>query len=209
MLESNGFYNILIGVTGSVATVKLTELIEEITNVYRKLKDSEESIVTPRFRVVRTDNSKRFVSKENLLLHFRHLGPEDLEVFDDEDEWGSWRGMSDPVLHIELRRWADVFVIAPLDANTMAKIANGICDNLLTCTVRAWDMSKPLIYCPAMNTLMYEHPITSEHLSKLDALGYLRVDSIEKKLACGDTGIGAMATVDTIARKVVDCCPNS
>ncbi len=53
--------------------------------------------------------------------------------------------MGDPVLHIELRRWADVLLVAPLSANTLAKMANGLADNLLTCVVRAWDFSKPLL----------------------------------------------------------------
>lgn len=128
-----------------------------------------------------------------------------VEFLDDQDEWSQWTKMSDPVLHIELRKWADIFVIAPLDANTMSKIANGICDNLLTCVIRAWDMSKTLLYCPAMNVHMYEHPITAEHLSKLDSFGYVRIDCVEKQLACGDVGLGGMATVDTIAERVVEC----
>ena len=53
------------------------------------------------------------------------------------------------MLHIELRRWADALIIAPLSANTLAKVANGLCDNLLTCVVRAWDWHKPLLVrCP-------------------------------------------------------------
>lgn len=93
-------------------------------------------------------------------------------------------------------------VIAPLDANTMAKIANGLCDNLLTCTVRAWDMKKPLLFCPAMNTFMWEHPITSSHVEQLVNIGYTHVPPIRKTLACGDTGIGAMAEVETIVSLV-------
>ncbi len=60
----------------------------------------------------------------------------------DESDWRDWQKVGDPVLHIELRRWADIFVIAPLSANTLAKMANGMCDNLLTCIVRAWDFKK-------------------------------------------------------------------
>ena len=96
-------------------------------------------------------------------------------------------------MHIELRRWADVFVIAPLSANTLAKIASvchhlppgplhlavqkeptlpgvwmqGMCDNLLTCVVRAWDYGKPLLVAPAMNTFMWENPFTNRHLQEL------------------------------------------
>jgi hypothetical protein len=63
----------------------------------------------------------------------------------DEDEWRQWAAVGDPVVHIELRRWADALVIAPLSANTLAKAAGGLCDNLLTCAVRAWDFGRPLV----------------------------------------------------------------
>ncbi|CAB4317634.1 unnamed protein product [Prunus armeniaca] len=62
--------------------------------------------------------------------------------------------MGDSVLHIELRCWADIMVIASLSANTLSKIAKGLCDNLLTCVVHAWDYSKPFFVAPAMNTLL-------------------------------------------------------
>ena len=87
---------------------------------------------------------------------------------------GSPRGgadeRTDEVLHIELRRWADVLLIAPLDANTLAKLAVGLSDNCLTCVWRAWDPVRPVILAPAMNTLMWEHAITARHLSQLGAM---------------------------------------
>ncbi|KAK2562959.1 Phosphopantothenoylcysteine decarboxylase [Acropora cervicornis] len=76
-------------------------------------------------------------------------------------------------------------VIAPLDANTMAKISCGLCDNLLTCTIRAWDVKKPLLFCPAMNTFMWEHPITSVQVKQLIHMGYTHIPPIKKTLACG------------------------
>ncbi|KAM8891151.1 phosphopantothenoylcysteine decarboxylase isoform 2-T2 [Spinachia spinachia] len=115
---------------------------------------------------------------------------------------GLWTQRTDPVLHIELRRWADLLVIAPLDANTLGKIANGICDNLLTCVVRAWDTRRPLLFCPAMNTAMWQHPITAQQVSKLTEFGYVDVPCISKKLVCGDEGKGAMAEVSTIVSVV-------
>lgn len=63
----------------------------------------------------------------------------------DEEEWRAWQAKGDPVQHIELRKWADILVIAPLSANTLAKMAQGLCDNCLTSVVRAWDWSKPLL----------------------------------------------------------------
>ncbi len=149
----------------------------------------------------------------------------------DEDEWpGRAEGrrfqLGEPVLHIELRRWADLFLIAPLDANTLAKLANGLCDNALSCVWRAWDLKKPVVLAPAMNTLMWQHPFTRRHLRgiALDAgaahiPGHfdeaaiiacinersptLRiVPPIEKQLACGDVGLGAMAEIETIVATV-------
>uniref|UniRef100_A0A8C4ZZN0 Phosphopantothenoylcysteine decarboxylase n=1 Tax=Gadus morhua TaxID=8049 RepID=A0A8C4ZZN0_GADMO len=102
---------------------------------------------------------------------------------------GLWTQRSDPVLHIELRRWADLFVIAPLDANTLGKIASGICDNLLTCVVRAWESSRPLLFCPAMNTAMWNHPITARQIASLKDFGYVEIPCIAKKLVCGDEGL--------------------
>ncbi|KAA0197154.1 hypothetical protein HAZT_HAZT001345 [Hyalella azteca] len=123
-----------------------------------------------------------------------------LTLTGDEMEWRAWKGRGDPVLHIQLRRWADVFVIAPLSANTLAKLANGLCDNLLTSVARAWDPCKPLLFCPAMNTFMYEHPLTARHISTLKDFGYTEVPAISKRLMCGDEGSGAMAEVaDVVA----------
>src|SRR5205085_10485109 len=92
----------------------------------------------------------------------------------DEDEWpgrsdGRRYERGEPVLHIELRRWADLLLIAPLDANTLAKLANGLADNCLTCVWRAWEPARPVVLAPAMNTLMWEHPLTGRHLRQLAA----------------------------------------
>uniref|UniRef100_A0A8C0MPF3 Phosphopantothenoylcysteine decarboxylase n=1 Tax=Canis lupus familiaris TaxID=9615 RepID=A0A8C0MPF3_CANLF len=115
---------------------------------------------------------------------------------------GMWKCRSDPVLHIDLRRWADLMLVAPLDANTLGKVASGICDNLLTCVIRAWDCRKPLLFCPAMNTVMWEHPITAQQVGQLKAFGYVEIPCVAKKLVCGDQGLGAMAEVGTIVDKV-------
>lgn len=102
------------------------------------------------------------------------------------------------VLHINLVKNYDALVIAPLSANTLAKIANGICDNLLTCVARAWDFNKPFIVAPAMNTNMWNHPITKEHVDKITSWGVRVVPPVEKTLFCGDTGIGAMENIGDI-----------
>lgn len=124
--------------------------------------------------------------------------PASVRLYTDEDEWSSWSKIGDDVLHIELRKWADAMVIAPLSANTLAKVAGGLCDNLLTCIVRAWDFSKPIYVAPAMNTFMWDNPFTEKHLESLKNLGFVVISPVCKKLACGDYGNGAMAEPSVI-----------
>ncbi|XP_051012486.1 phosphopantothenoylcysteine decarboxylase isoform X4 [Acomys russatus] len=76
--------------------------------------------------------------------------------------------------------------------------------NTLTCVIRAWDLSKPLLFCPAMNTAMWEHPLTARQVGQLKAFGYVEIPCVSKKLVCGDQGLGAMAEVETIVAKVKD-----
>ncbi|KAL8522972.1 hypothetical protein ACS0TY_013072 [Phlomoides rotata] len=96
-----------------------------------------------------------------------------------------------------------MMVIAPLSANTLAKITGGLCDNLVTCIVRAWDYNKPLFIAPAMNILMSDNPFTKRHLAALDELGTsLIIPPVKKKLACGDYGNGAMAEPSLICSTV-------
>nr|XP_048272933.1 phosphopantothenoylcysteine decarboxylase isoform X3 [Myodes glareolus] len=71
-----------------------------------------------------------------------------------------------------------------------------------TCVIRAWDLSKPLLFCPAMNTAMWEHPLTAQQVDQLKAFGYVEIPCVSKKLVCGDQGLGAMAEVETIVGKV-------
>uniref|UniRef100_A0A182N9P8 Phosphopantothenoylcysteine decarboxylase n=1 Tax=Anopheles dirus TaxID=7168 RepID=A0A182N9P8_9DIPT len=179
--------NILIGCTGSVATIKLPLLVEKL----RQLADFELEV-----QVIVTEHARHFFSPDEL--------PSTVTVHTDQDEWSSWQKRGDPVLHIELGKWADLLVIAPLDANSLAKMASGLCDNLLLCTTRAWDPDKPLLFCPAMNTRMWQHPITGQQIETLKSWGHREVPCIAKTLMCGDTGLGAMAEVDTIVSVVSD-----
>ncbi|CAH2095901.1 unnamed protein product [Euphydryas editha] len=182
--------NILIGITGSVAAIKLPILIKSILEMNTKDQNYDFEV-----SVICTERSKHFI-KENEITNFS------CRLYDDAYEWSSWQGRGDPVVHVDLGKWADMMVIAPLDANSLAKISQGICDNLLTCTVRAWDISKPLLFCPAMNTRMWNHPITSKQIAALKEFGYEEISPINKKLMCGDTGVGGMAEVDTIVQRI-------
>ena len=110
---------VLLGATGSVAAIKLGQLASAL------LEFAD-------VRVVATAGACHFFEESALPAAA-------LPVLGDDDEWRAWRRVGDPVLHIELRRWADALLIAPLSANSLAKLACGLCDNLLTCVVRAWD----------------------------------------------------------------------
>jgi phosphopantothenoylcysteine decarboxylase len=130
-----------------------------------------------------------------------------------DDEWQGWNRMGDPVLHVELRDWADIVVIAPLSAHTLAKLASGLCDDTLTCVLRAWDFghhverpAKYVVLAPAMNTAMWQHPLTQEQLQKIKSFSESDVVRIVppmvKTLACGEVGQGALAEVTKIVTEV-------
>lgn len=170
---------ILWGLTGSVATIRAPLLANALLAV-----GEVQAVVTERAR------------------HFLDPLPDSIRANTDEEEWSRWRKLGDPVLHIELRRWADLFVIAPASADFLAKLAGGICDNLLLSVARAWDFSRPMVVAPAMNTRMWEHPITETHLELLRSWGIRVVLPVEKKLACEDIGIGALAPPDDIVKAI-------
>jgi phosphopantothenoylcysteine decarboxylase len=141
---------------------------------------------------------------------------------DSEDEWRLWNRLGDPVMHIELRDWADCLVVAPLSAHTLAKLANGLCDDVLSSVARAWDFSsgghlskKPMVLAPAMNTYMWEHPITKQQLERVQHFFGAAAVTAEgmsqccpivqpqvKTLACGQLGNGALAEVSDIVDAV-------
>lgn len=205
---------VLLGVTGSVAAIHTRLLFEELQGAGHQVK------------VVATQSSLYFFNPLELGSPANTQRDRQTVIL-DEDEWpgidsGTTYQRGDSVLHIELRRWADAFVIAPLDANTLAKLALGICDNCLTCVYRAWDRTRRIVLAPAMNTLMWEHPATARHLRQIaeditgegvpedrdtlalsawinDNLSTLKIAKPQsKQLACDDIGIGAMAARDTI-----------
>jgi phosphopantothenoylcysteine decarboxylase len=176
---------ILLGLSGSVASIKALELFEALSC------GGQHEV-----KIVATEKALHFTPNLSSSLPVGAL-------ITDADEWSSWEKMGDPVVHIELRRWADLFVIAPCSANTLAKIAYGLSDNAVTCTVRCWKpKEKPLLIAPAMNTAMWENEVTGEHLERARKFGATIIDPVVKTLACGDTGQGAMASIPTIVDHV-------
>lgn len=177
--------NIIVGITGSVAAIKTTNMVaalSEFANV----------------RLVTTQHAEYFIQSEYAQL--KQLG---VQIFRDSDEWPTLHSryqIGEPILHIEMRRWADIIMVAPMDANTLAKLVHGFCDNLLTSIIRAWDWDKSVLLCPAMNTVMWNNPPTAEQIAIMQKRGAIIIEPIEKKLACNDVGMGAMAQVDDIVK---------
>ena len=203
--------NVILGMTGSVASIKAGELITKLAYDDRiHAAVGHEDTAVNSLKVVATKAAKHFFNWEELKKDLSSPSVS-IEFHSDEEEWRDWKKVGDPVLHIELRRWADILVIAPCSANTLAKLANGLCDDLLSCIVRAWDFKDPnkrLVIAPAMNTMMWESPFTQKHLETLVELGGGTMDDqkrvqiigpVEKTLACGDVGNGAMASPEDIA----------
>jgi len=176
--------------TGSVASVKVPELAASLCTFAEVVV-----ILTRPGHIMATRVASRYAPAR--VFEWELLqGDGQLHVLGDEDEWEGYENVAeDPVLHIELRRWADVAVVAPCSANTLAKVALGICDNLATCFLRAWDPEKPVVFAPAMNTVMWEHPSTAQHLRTLESWGYRILPPASKRLACGDVGRGALPPV--------------
>ena len=111
-------------------------------------------------------------------------------MFETTDSWD--------VEHVSLADTADLIVIAPATANVIAKLATGICDDLLTCTVTA-TKAKVLI-APAMNDGMYTNPVVQENIKRLKKLGYKFVGPVKGRLACGRVGMGRLSDVDEIVK---------
>jgi phosphopantothenoylcysteine decarboxylase len=210
---------LILGVTGSVAAVRTPALLAALSAAGHDV------------RIVATEPSLYFFDPHSLVPPDRQDagGGKATPLYRNSDEWPKphyQRG--DEVLHIAFRSWADILVVAPLDANTLAKFSVGIADNFLTSIYRSWDFSKPVVLAPAMNTLMWVSPVTRRQLRQLledhstgpipddfsldeapslfarYAPKIILVPPQAKTLACGDVGIGAMAEVADIARVVME-----
>lgn len=159
---------IVVGVSGGIAAYKACDLVSKLSK-----KDYE-------VKVILTKHAEKFVSK----LTFEALCHNYVEtdLFDESNE--------DPIAHITLAKWADLMIIVPATANIIAKVTHGISDDLLSTTFLACNKHKMI--CPAMNTQMYENPITQKNIQACKELGYQILDPVVGHLACNDTGRGKM-----------------
>ena len=172
---------ILLGITGGIAAYKIPHLVRLITKAGSSAQ------------VIMTDNARNFVAPMTLgTLSGR-------KVFTDSD-------FDETIPHIKLAQWAEVLVIAPCTANTLAKIAHGISDNLLTSTVTA--ASCPVLVFPAMNEHMYMNAAVQENIETLKRRGIFVADPEAGALACGDSGKGRMPEPEEIMHEIFRAlCP--
>ena len=172
---------LLLGVSGSIAAYKAAELV-------RLLKKAGAEV-----QVLMTGDAARFIPP----LTLGTLSERDVltEIFPEHAE-GSW------TQHVTLGLWADLFVIAPATAQTLAKLTHGFSDSMLTAT--ALSARCPLLVCPAMDHDMYRHPATQANLKRLREFGYEVMEPGYGELASGLIGYGRMPEPEAIARRVVE-----
>lgn len=171
MLENK---NILLGVTGGIAAYKIATLAS-------MLKKQKANV-----KVIMTENAAKFITPmtfETLTANKVYI-----DTFDRNFEF--------KVDHIELGKWADVFLIAPASADVTGKLANGIADDMLTTTALA--MRCPIVISPAMNTTMYENKIVRHNMMKLRTYGMEVILPDSGHLACGDSGAGKMPQAEML-----------
>jgi phosphopantothenoylcysteine decarboxylase/phosphopantothenate--cysteine ligase len=185
--------NIILGVTASIAIYKSCELI-------RKLKEYGFSVT-----VVMTKEAEELIKP----IVFQSLSGRRVYragMFDETDACKSednglpsdWQ--SQEIEHISLANNADLILVAPATANFIAKLASGICDDLLSCTICA--SSAKVLIAPAMNENMYQNKITQSNIAKLKSCGYKFIAPVKGLLACGKTGVGCLAPLEDILKEV-------
>ena len=172
--------NILLGISGGIASYKIATLT-------RLLKKSGANI-----KVVMTPAAKEFITP----LTLSTLSENPVYSSFADKQTGEWNS------HVELGLWADVMVVAPATANTIAKMANGICDNLLLATYLS--AKCPVFVAPAMDLDMYLHPTTTKNINTLKEFGYTIIDAVDGELASGLVGKGRMEEPEKIAELLRD-----
>ncbi len=172
-----GGKNILLGITGGIAAYKTTFLVRLLIKAGANVK------------VILTESASSFVSP--LTLSTLSKNPVLSSFVNDEEEGStSWNN------HVELGLWADLMLIAPATANTLSKMANGTCDNLLLATYLS--AKCPVLFAPAMDLDMYKHPSSKDSFDKLQSFGNIMIPATSGELASGLHGEGRMAEPENI-----------
>ncbi|WP_027137275.1 bifunctional phosphopantothenoylcysteine decarboxylase/phosphopantothenate--cysteine ligase CoaBC [Gaetbulibacter saemankumensis] len=174
--------NILLGISGGIAAYKTASLVRLFVKSGAHVK------------VVMTPSSKEFITP--LTLSTLSKNPVYSSFTNEDDENSVWNN------HVELGLWADLFVVAPATANTLAKMANGVCDNLLMATYLS--AKCPVYFAPAMDLDMYKHPSTVRSFKVLASYGNIMIPATSGELASGLVGEGRMAEPEDIVSFIED-----
>ena len=171
-----GGKKILLGISGGIAAYKTTFLVRLFIKAGAQVK------------IVMTQSASSFVSP--LTLSTLSKNPVLSDFVNEEDGSLSWNN------HVELGLWADIMLVAPATANTLSKMANGVCDNLLLATYLS--AKCPVYFAPAMDLDMYKHPSTKNSIEKLQSYGNVMIPAESGELASGLHGEGRMAEPENI-----------
>ena len=174
--------HVLLGVTGGIAAYKTATLASSL------VKNGAD------VHVIMTENATNFITPVTFETLTGHKCI--IDTFDRNFEF--------KVEHISLAQMADVIMVAPATANVIAKLAHGLADDMLTTTILA--SKAPKLIAPAMNTAMYENPITQDNLKRLQSYGMEVITPASGRLACGDTGAGKMPEPDTLLQYIYRTC---
>lgn len=175
---------ITLAVTGSISAYKAADITSQLTKLGLEVK------------VLMTPAAQKFITP--LTLQVLSKNPVELDVLLENDP--------KRIEHIDIGKETDLFLVAPASANTIAKLAIGLADNMVTSTALALPQTTKKLLAPAMNTKMLEHPATQRNLKLLQDYGYQIIQPREAVLACGDKGSGALASVETIVEAVKENC---
>lgn len=172
--------NILLCVTGGIAVYKVASLVSKLTQANFHVK------------VIMSESATKFVTP----LTFQVLSKNDVytDTFDEKD--------SKVIAHIDLADWADLIIVAPATANVIGKLANGICDDMITTTLMA--ATCPVWIAPAMNVHMYNHPAVKRNIEQLIKDGCSFIEPQEGYLACGYVGKGRLEEPEKLTEIVIN-----
>lgn len=173
--------NVLLGVTASIAAYKSAHIVRELIKAGANVK------------VIQTPASKEFVTPLTLSTLSKNTVLTDFTQEENEEVWNN---------HVDLGLWADIMLIAPITANTLSKMANGECDNLLLATYLS--ARCPVFFAPAMDLDMYTHPSTKENICKLESFGNILIPPGNGELASGLIGKGRMAEPEEIVAFLIE-----
>lgn len=191
----NGLNVSILGLPPFIATLAMMMVARGTLAVSGSISAYKAADITSRLKkenlevaVLMTEAATEFITPLTLqVLSQRLVG---LDIMQEPDP--------SKVNHITIAKETDLFLLAPATANTIAKLANGLADNMVTATALALPTHTKKVLAPAMNTKMYENPLTQHNLERLQRFGWKIIQPREAVLACGDQGTGALAEIDTI-----------